>query len=166
VQSWEGGQMMFLIKDMNKCILPEEKKKTNVDNIVKYIEQRFGYYDRYAFKFMICEAFNFIHVLLQIKMTDFFLQGEFLMYGYNMIVGGRFDISPTGRVFPKMAKCTFNRFGPSGDVQSYDNLCLLPLNILNEKIYFFVWLLFGVLLVVSALALVYRIAVIAVSPAR
>ena len=47
-----------------------------------------------------------------------------------------------------MTKCDFYRFGPSGTVITYDALCLLGINILNEKIFLFLWfwlLLVGVL---------------------
>lgn len=158
--------MTRLIQDLNKCILAEGKRKGNAELLVGFVHQRLGSFNNYAFRFLLCEALNLLNVLAQIKLTDSFLQGEFLAYGWNMLFSGQFDVSPTGRVFPKLAKCTFNRFGPSGDVQSYDNLCLLPLNILNEKIYFFVWLLFGALLVVSTLALLYRLAVIVLPNAR
>jgi hypothetical protein len=43
------------------------------------------------------------------------------------------------RIFPKVTKCTFNFYGPSGTLQSRDGLCALPLNILNDKIFVFLW---------------------------
>jgi len=44
------------------------------------------------------------------------------------------------RVFPKVTKCTFHAYGPSGTVERHDGLCVLALNIINEKIYVFLWL--------------------------
>jgi ABC-type phosphate/phosphonate transport system ATPase subunit len=32
-----------------------------------------------------------------------------------------------------MTKCTFHKFGASGDIETHDALCILPLNIFNEK---------------------------------
>ena len=43
-------------------------------------------------------------------------------------------------VFPRAAKCTFESYGPSGTIQSFDALCLLPLNILNQKLFIIVWI--------------------------
>ena len=40
---------------------------------------------------------------------------------------------PLNRVFPKVAKCNFNKYGPSGTVEIFDGLCILSLNIINEK---------------------------------
>ena len=65
-----------------------------------------------------------------------------------------------------MTKCTFHKFGPSGTVQRIDGLCVLPLNIVNEKIYVFLWFWFIILAVITGLALLYRIAVILGTQAR
>ena len=48
-------------------------------------------------------------------------------------------MDPFSLIFPKMTKCTFNTYGPSGSIQNYDGLCVLPINILNEKIYLVTW---------------------------
>ena len=51
----------------------------------------------------------------------------------------------------QVTKCTFHKFGPSGTVEKKDGLCVLPLNIINEKIYVFLWLWFIFLAVVSGI---------------
>ena len=40
------------------------------------------------------------------------------------------------KVFPKVSKCTFHRYGPSGTIGNHDGLCILPINIINEKEYY------------------------------
>jgi hypothetical protein len=59
-----------------------------------------------------------------------------------------------------VTKCTFHKYGPSGTVEKKDGLCVLPLNIINEKIFIFVWFWLVVVAVISAIALVYRLAVL------
>jgi hypothetical protein len=58
---------------------------------------------------------------------DYFLGGMFTTYGVMA-----FDISnqdpedrddPMNLVFPKVAKCTFTKFGPSGTIQVRDGSC-------------------------------------------
>ncbi len=44
-------------------------------------------------------------------------------------------------------------------MQKFDGLCVLPLNIVNEKIYVFLWFWFIILSVLSGVSLVYRAAV-------
>lgn len=80
---------------------------------------------------------------------------------------------PLNSVFPKVAKCTFNKFGPSGTIEKFDGLCILSLNIINEKvdsfyfppaeyflfcqIYVLLWFWFVFLSTVSAIQLIWRI---------
>ena len=34
----------------------------------------------------------------------------------------------------QVTKCTFHKYGPSGTVTRHDGLCILALNIINEKV--------------------------------
>lgn len=67
------------------------------------------------------------------------------------------SIDPMTYIFPRMTKCTYYDFGSSGDVQKHDALCLLPLNIINEKIYIALWFWFLVLALLTLLVIVYRL---------
>ena len=51
----------------------------------------------------------------------------------------------------QVTKCTFHKYGPSGTIQTIDGLCILPLNIINEKIYVFLWFWFIFVAVISAI---------------
>ena len=62
---------------------------------------------------------------------------------------------PMIAVFPRVTKCTFHKFGPSGSIQKHDALCILALNILNEKIFIFLWFWLLILSALSGLALLY-----------
>ena len=68
---------------------------------------------------------------------------------------------PMNMVFPKVTKCTFHKYGPSGTITRHDGLCILALNIINEKIFVFLWFWFVVLAVISAAAVLYRVATLA-----
>ena len=65
-----------------------------------------------------------------------------------------------------MTKCSFHKYGPSGTVELIDGICVLPFNIINEKIYIFLWIWLVALAVVSGAFLVYRVAVILGSQIR
>ena len=67
---------------------------------------------------------------------------------------------PMNIVFPKVTKCTFHKYGPSGTITRHDGLCILALNIINEKIYVFLWFWFVSVAIFSALALLYRMFII------
>lgn len=69
-------------------------------------------------------------------------------------------------VFPRVTKCTFHKFGASGTIQKLDALCVLALNILNEKIYIFLWFWFIILAIMSGLAMLYSTAIVLMPSTR
>lgn len=66
-------------------------------------------------------------------------------------------MDPMSYVFPKIAKCTYRSVGPSGGIELRDALCILPLNILNEKIFMFLWFWFVILSIISLALFLYRL---------
>ena len=106
----------------------------------------------------------FIFILGQMVLLDRFFDGTFFTYGIEVMSFADRDqedrIDPMIYVFPRMTKCTFHKFGTSGNIEKHDALCILPLNIVNEKIYIFIWFWLLFLGVLSFLVLVYRVAII------
>ena len=106
----------------------------------------------------------FIFILGQMVLLDRFFDGTFFTYGIEVMSFADRDqedrIDPMIYVFPRMTKCTFHKFGTSGNIEKHDALCILPLNIVNEKIYIFIWFWLLFLGVLSFLVLVYRLAII------
>lgn len=61
------------------------------------------------------------------------------------------------QVFPKVTKCLFKAYGPSGTVQQFDAFCVLPVNILNEKVFIFLWFWYIILAVLTGIDLIYQV---------
>lgn len=61
-----------------------------------------------------------------------------------------------GVIFPITAKCTYIDTGPSGSTQYHDSLCLLTLNVVNEKVFAFLYIWYVLLLLISGLNLIWR----------
>ena len=61
-----------------------------------------------------CKTTNFAKVRFQL----YFLGGEFSSYGVNVISFVEDDpqnrADPMSRVFPRMTKCVYQKYGPSG----------------------------------------------------
>ena len=163
-QTWESGKMEMLVLELNNPVIGEEKEKEFLKLLVDYFTANMHSHNFYAITFFLCEILNFVNVVAQIYLIDFFLGGQFTTYGLDVIgiteLKPQYRSDPMAKVFPKMAKCTFYKFGPSGTSETIDGLCLLPLNMLNEKIYIFLWFWFIILATVTGLALIYRLAVI------
>lgn len=164
-KSWEGGRIKMLVLDLNCPVVNDECKADRKKLLVDYFTTNLHTQNFYAFRFFLCEILNFVNVVGQIYFMDFFLDGEFTTYGSDVVKFTEMEpedrIDPMSRVFPKVTKCTFHKYGPSGGVQKFDGLCVLPLNIVNEKIYVFLWFWFIILAILSGLSLAYRAAVVA-----
>lgn len=85
---------------------------------------------------------------------DWFLSNQFS--GFGIALATFSGINPMTKVFPKLTKCTYHKFGPSGSKETRDALCVLPLNVVNEKLFIFLWFWLYVLAILSAFALLYR----------
>jgi len=97
-----------------------------------------------------------------------FFDGAFLTFGIDVLKFLESDqedrVDPMIYVFPRMTKCTFYKYGVSGEVERHDAVCILPLNVVNEKIYVFLWFWFLFLGVLSFFTVLYRVSKFAPSP--
>lgn len=57
----------------------------------------------------------------------------------------------------QITKCTFHKYGPSGSLQHHDAMCVMALNIINDKIYTFLWFWYLILFICSLMALFWRV---------
>jgi len=168
----EGGVMKLLTSGLTdiQSFMDRDTRKTGVDLIARYYSLAHARRGTYFLRFVTCELLNFANVLGQIYFTDMFLGYQFTKYGREVFAKSEEDLNlrndPMNSVFPKVTKCRFSRYGPSGSLQTSDALCVLPLNIINEKIYIFLYFWFVFLASVSAAWLLYRLATIISSELR
>jgi hypothetical protein len=161
VRSMTDGSRGLLIG----CVA--EDRKVRCSALSHYLQETLHTHGRLALVYIACEVLNLVNVVGNIFFIDKFLNGAFLDYGTRVIQYSSMDQEDRDdvliEVFPRMTKCTFHRYGPSGSIQTHDALCVLAWNIFNEKIYIFLWFWLIILSVLSALALAYRL-VIVISP--
>lgn len=165
------------VKDDNSVDHDEEKspmvndsvhqygiKNQRIKRLAQYLKDSLGRHGLYAYIYFLCEILNFVNVVCQIFITNAFLGGEFTTYGVEVIQFAMTDqinrTDPMIKIFPRVTKCTFHRFGASGDVQRNDALCVLPINIINEKIFIFLWFWFVALAILSGLQLLLRFPIV------
>ncbi|XP_055677513.1 innexin inx7 [Lutzomyia longipalpis] len=111
----------------------------------------------WAPKLIFCEFLCFANLILQIHYVNIFLNGQFLGLGIKFIKGNfEGPMDPLDVVFPKVTKCHFYKYGASGSIQKHDALCVMALNVMNEKIYTFLWFWFIVLLAVTLASFTWR----------
>lgn len=157
----ESGRLRSLVLNLNDPVLPKVNRLKDTKLLVDYFTQNIGQsHGVYFYAFVLLEVLNFANVVGQMFLIDRFLGGEFTTYGSKVLAFTEFDYEvrddPMIRVFPRLTKCTFHRYGPSGDVTRHDAMCILPINILNEKLYIFLWFWFIIVAIISGIGLLYR----------
>ncbi|XP_066593965.1 innexin inx7 [Prorops nasuta] len=173
-RKWEGGRLKMLVSGLHMASISLQEERLKTDNgitvpsikdreeAIAQIRQAFinriHLNRNWAYYLSFCEILNFLNVLAQIYITDAFLGGAFLGLGNTLRAEDfRDQMDPLDIIFPKVTKCTFYKYGPSGSIQSHDALCVMALNVVNEKIYTFLWFWFIILAIVTGLGLLWRI---------
>lgn len=136
--------------------------KDTIDGRVHEIKDQFYKHIRinkkFATRLMLSEMMNFANIIFQVYATNAFLGGQFYALGFKFIEDdfvGAMDVLDV--VFPKVTKCNFYKYGQSGSIQHHDALCVMALNVINEKIYVVLWFWFCILFVVTVLGLIWRL---------
>ncbi|XP_059098650.1 innexin inx2-like isoform X1 [Tigriopus californicus] len=157
-KQFENGLVKRLRLDLNDPSLPVQTRDEQISRLVLYFQTHTGRNMLYGKHFIYCIFFNFLNVMAQIYFTNLFLGGIFFMYGTNFSYGhsGVNEASSFEDIaFPKMSRCVLHVFGPSGTKQIIDALCVLPLNILHDKVYLVLWYWYGVLVLITLCNLIY-----------
>lgn len=150
--------------------LPPKERASRQKRLINYILESLRTHNGYSFGYFFCEILNLVNVVANIIFVDKFLGGSFLTYGTDVIHFSNMNqenrSDPMVEIFPRITKCTFHKYGSSGSIQKHDALCVLALNILNEKIYIFLWFWFIILAVLSACAIIYSALVVMLPTTR
>lgn len=168
--NFEGGLMESIAKGLHPILYKEEDVSARKNAIIEYIVKHIRMHNGYVFKYWLCELLSFINIVGQLFLIDKFLGGAFLTYGPRVLEYTEMDqeerVDPMIYVFPRMTKCHFYKFGASGTIERADSFCLLPLNILNEKVFIAVWFWFVILACLLGAVLLYRVALFVVPGLR
>lgn len=163
----EDGIIGRLTEGGRGCQLENEEENDKRLLLSDYLNKTIGTHGYLGVTHVTCELLNLVNAMGNIYLIDLFLGGTFFDYGWKVFQNMESDqLKRQDRmieIFPRVTKCRFDRFGPSGDIQIHDAICILPLNILNEKIYVFAWFWLVLLSIVSVFSLIYR-AIVMISP--
>ena len=191
VRRWEGNKIrkfvpMPMVENPHDYRMPfwtkpagvvpkaalEEHIKTMVGIFFFYrgAKDKKSSFRKYFLYFIICEVLLLLNNIFQLIFIDIFLGGTFTSFGVSIVELSNADpedrSDPMNLVFPKVTKCTFRQMGASGTIEQYDGICVLPINIINEKIYIFLWFWLIMLLVATIIQLGWRLISLCSSGAR
>ena len=85
---------------------------------------------------------NTFMVIVAYGLTHMFLNYRFLGYGFSTWLYYRLPpeeqrrgrTNPMCETFPRIAACDYHRFGTGGKPEKINSLCILALNIINDKV--------------------------------
>lgn len=168
--AFEGGLLRTIVMGLNIGVCEHEEKEKKKDLLIDYLIRYKRTHKLYALRYWGCELLCLVNILLQLWMMDSFFNGEFFSYGTRVLgyseVPQEERYDPMIYIFPRVTKCTFHKYGASGSIQTHDSLCILPLNIVNEKTYIFLWFWYIILAVILSLLVIYRLVIIFVPKIR
>ncbi|XP_021946292.1 innexin inx2 [Folsomia candida] len=167
---WEKQKLQsFLNIGQNEQDSKPSSKNPSAEHFVRCL----GYNKGHALSYLFSELLNFLLVLGSFWTIDWFLQGqfrrlgwEFFQYWRNSASSNRKEVSPLDIIFPKVSKCDFQMFGPSGNIVKLDLMCILACNIISEKIFLGLWAWLLLLFSLGTILLVYRSFYVAFHTAR
>ncbi|KAL0276070.1 UNVERIFIED_CONTAM: hypothetical protein PYX00_003732 [Menopon gallinae] len=163
--AWEGGLLRTIIMGLNVSVCREDEKCKNKEKLMDYLMKHYRKHKLYALRYFFCEALCLVNIIVQLVLMNNFFDGEFFSYGFRVMAFSnqpqedRFD--PMVYIFPRVTKCTFHKYGASGTIQTHDSICILPLNIVNEKTYIFLWFWYIILASMLSGLLLYRAVILA-----
>merc|ERR1719483_147300 len=162
----EGGLMHFLVDGLQGLGVEKSTEKDKIKKLLNnYQEHVHNKFNNYAYCFFFCELMNIFVSISQIFVTDIFLNYQFMDYGYAVFNYYRLDeeernlgevVNPMCHVFPKVATCNYMRYGRGGGLDSRLALCILGLNIINDKVFLILWYWHGVLIVAGIVRVITR----------
>ena len=134
---------------------PDQKKK-ELDRLAAYWLSSRGTHGVFALAYFVCELLNLVNAVGQLFLIDKFLGNSFLTLGQEVVE----QQDQMSIIFPKMTKCDFWMYAKSGVIEKYDTLCILPINVINEKVYTVIWFWLVCLSTLTAMYSVYLLMVI------
>jgi len=166
----EGKKVKQIMNCLNLFVLDRDTRKNAENDLAVYFVETMGSHDLWSMRVLFAHLTYLINVVGQIFFTDCFLGYEFSTYGVNAASFINDDpedrTDAMARVFPRVTKCTFHKYGPSGTIQRHDIQCILPINIINEKIYIFMWIWFAVLATLTVLDILCHVGLVSLKGVR
>merc|ERR1719153_1524250 len=159
----EGGLMKYFGKGTRSRYIEDKDQKR--DRLITYFRKTVSNkYTVYFGGFIFCELLNILIVIGHFYITDLFLNKRYLTYGWDVAVfyalpteekKGPWVVNPFCHTFPRVASCNYFRYGAGGDQEKINAICILALNIINDKVFALTWWWCCCLAVLGALRLIY-----------
>lgn len=134
-------------------------KETLINRFNSLLHHNNTYYAYYCF----CEILNLATLTFNFVITDKVLSGKFHSYGFDVLEYLRTPaqlqgINPMCNTFPTKVSCEVKYVGATGAMSTSSGFCILSQNIVNEKVFFFLYFWYICLFFISIINVVYHAA--------
>lgn len=146
---WRRESIFELLRpsdDETKKVLQER-----ANDLALYVEKQLRSLVWFLSARCLCSLAYLALVLMQMFLMDQLLNGAFLTYGIDIL----YRDEAMELLFPKVTACELQFFSESGAVEKDSTLCVLPLNIFNQKLFVGMWFWFFFLALCSVLKIVF-----------
>ncbi|TRY66929.1 hypothetical protein TCAL_08031 [Tigriopus californicus] len=155
----EGGKMAEFGLEAKRHLIPEQTSESLAHQYAHFFNGILHHNNIYFWQYVFCESLNVFIVFGMIQLTDKFLNGRFIDYGrrvwefYWSSESYRADrMNPMCSLFPTVTSCQFPSGALTGNLNVDHAMCVLSLNIINDKIFLIEWFWFITLAFMSLLA--------------
>lgn len=145
---WENGTMSYFKKALSDKNMDDDKKAEVASEMI--IERSIkGFNKLYSFGYTFSEFICLLNIFVQFIVTTRFLgtietdwkqdpirNVNFMTLGWTVLVNMKSrPWQPLRMMFPRQANCPpFEYIGKGGGVEKVNPICLLPLNVIHEKV--------------------------------
>jgi len=160
--NWENGKIKSLVDGLERSNLiqgtHERKFAKDSDHgqklrkVVETFEDTKGQHNLWAWKYYACEFLTLANLILQFVITDIFLQGHFRAVALDGL-----DTDEHVSVLPITGSCHLSTFGLAGGENAHNPICVLPLNMINQKYFSFLYVWMGLLVVLTLGIITFRV---------
>ncbi|XP_031626571.1 innexin inx5-like [Contarinia nasturtii] len=160
---WKVAECGLLRKLCENLDVSFDRKNWNEkkNNVIAYFNEKLAgrAHAIYTNQYIGVKVLSIVCILINMIMLNMVIPGYWATYWRattGLITGDTLQWRVNSDLaFPRITKCMFKASGPSGSLQEYDALCLMPLNVVNQKIFVIIWIWYILQLAVSLGNLLY-----------
>lgn len=172
-KAWEGGVISSVCKQIHEHRFKPWGTDDASMGLIYYIRNHLGKKAFLAYKYYFCQVLLLVNLVAQILVLDNLFNDKFISYGFDAFEyftgkdlygfrGYRTDDTaielnnPMDHIFPKLTSCVIEVQSDQGSAtNSHPFLCVLTLNVFNDKFYLVLWAWFLILMVLTLVQIIF-----------
>eukprot|EP00088_Acartia_fossae_P018686 TRINITY_DN2079_c0_g1_i4.p1 TRINITY_DN2079_c0_g1~~TRINITY_DN2079_c0_g1_i4.p1 ORF type:complete len:412 (-),score=38.25 TRINITY_DN2079_c0_g1_i4:462-1664(-) len=158
----EGGKLTKLLEKVSKDPLTEVSLTEQVQGLSNFLASNPRWFSGYAWKMFLCEICILLSAVSQMYLLDTVFDNQFFGYGSEIMGVEHFweHYKIIEAMFPLVTSCEMKYISAEGTPNPDTGLCVLSINILNQKIFIGVWFILLAAIIFMLIKVVFNLALI------